>query len=66
MSTADLKATLDKLEDGATWTISREEFRNACDEDDKVVYLTIARRMAHARKYYVTIHEDEFIFAPRS
>lgn len=66
MATADLKATLDKLADGETWTVSREEFRNACDEEDKVVYLTIARRLANARKYYVHIKEDEFVFAPRS
>ncbi|MGK2914212.1 MAG: hypothetical protein ACSLE5_07120 [Porticoccaceae bacterium] len=66
MSTADLKATLDKLADGASWTISRDEFRAACDEDDKIVYLTIARRMANARKYYVTIEENDFVFEPRT
>lgn len=66
MSTADLQATLNKLEEGQSWTITRDDFRNACDPDDKVVYLTIARRMANARKYFVTINEDDFVFAPRS
>ncbi len=46
MSTADLQRTLNALGEGKSWTITREEFRNACDPDDKVVYLTIARRMA--------------------
>ena len=65
MSTADLQGTLKALGDGKSWTISRDDFRNACDPDDKVVYLTIARRMAHAHKYYVTINEDTLVFEPR-
>jgi len=65
MSTADLQRTLNALGEGESWTISRDEFRNACDPDDKVVYLTIARRMANARKYYVTINEDTLVFEPR-
>lgn len=66
MSTADLQNTLKSLGDGKSWTISRDEFRNTCDPDDKVVYLTIARRMAHANKYYVTINEDTLVFDPRT
>tara|TARA_R110000787_G_scaffold16806_12_gene52780 strand:+ start:1044 stop:1250 length:207 start_codon:yes stop_codon:yes gene_type:complete len=64
MATADLDARLQKLAEGESLTISRDEFRNACDEDDKVVYLTIARRMAKSHKKWVTIEEDNLVFEP--
>lgn len=66
MSTIDLQNKLKALGAGESWTISRDDFRDACDTDDKLVYLTIARRMAHANKYYVTINEDTLVFDPRS
>lgn len=50
MATADLDARVKALPDGESLTLLRDEFRDACDEDDKVVYLTIARRMAKANK----------------
>ena len=64
MATADIDARVKKMGDGETLTISRTEFRDACDEDDKVVYLTVARRMGKANKKWVTIEEDDFIFGP--
>ena len=64
MATADLDARVKKIADGDTLTIPRDEFRNACDEDDKVVYLTIARRMGRANKKWVTIEEEDFVFGP--
>ena len=64
MATADLDARIKALGDGASLTLSRDEFRDACDADDKVVYLTIARRMAKANKKWVTIHEDTLVFGP--
>lgn len=64
MATADLDARVKALPDGESLTLLRDEFRDACDEDDKVVYLTIARRMAKANKKWVTIHEDTLVFGP--
>lgn len=64
MATADLDARVKNMADGETLTIPRDEFRAACDEDDKVVYLTVARRMGKANKKWVTIEEDDFIFGP--
>ncbi|RLA47126.1 MAG: hypothetical protein DRR06_03420 [Gammaproteobacteria bacterium] len=64
MATADIEARVKKMGEGDTLTISRAEFRDACDEDDKVVYLTVARRMGRANKKWVTIEEDDFIFGP--
>ena len=64
MPTADLDARVKQIADGESWEISRDEFRDACDEDDKVVYVTIARRMGRANKKWVKIEEDAFIFGP--
>lgn len=64
MATADLNARLQQLGDGESLKISRDEFRAACDEEDKVVYLTMARRMAKNNKMWVTIEEDDLIFSP--
>lgn len=64
MSTADLNARIQGLGEGESLTLSRDEFRSACDEDDKIIYLTIARRMAKANKKWVEIGEDNFIFTP--
>jgi hypothetical protein len=64
MATADIEARLIQLAEGESLTIPRDEFRDTCDEDDKVVYLTIARRMAKAVKMWVTIEEENLIFGP--
>lgn len=64
MATADLDARLKAMGDGESLTLSRDEFRDVCDADDKVVYLTIARRMAKANKKWVTINEDTLVFGP--
>lgn len=64
MATTDLDSRLKQLAEGESLTMSRDEFRAACDEEDKVVYLTIARRMAKANKLWVTIKEDDLLFSP--
>ena len=64
MATADINIRIQKLGTDESLTLSRDEFRDACDEDDKIVYLTIARRMAKANKKWVEIAEDDLIFTP--
>ncbi|HBD13437.1 MAG TPA: hypothetical protein DCZ13_14905 [Porticoccaceae bacterium] len=64
MATTDLDARIKELGPEQSLTIPRDEFRSICDEEDKVVYLTIARRMAKANKRWVTIEEDNLIFGP--
>ena len=64
MATVDIDARLKQLGEGKSLTMPRTEFHDTCDEDDKVVYLTIARRMAKANKMWVQIEEDDLVFSP--
>ena len=64
MATADLEARLKQLEEDESLSISRDEYRAVCDEEDKIIYLTIARRMARANGFEIKVEEEDLIFSP--
>ncbi|MDF1831441.1 MAG: hypothetical protein P1U52_03765 [Porticoccaceae bacterium] len=66
MSTADLYDEFEQMVRGEILTMPRVEFRQRCDEDDKFIYLNIARQIAKRNRCELIIHEDtlEFICPP--
>ena len=66
MPTADLHEEFEKMVRGEIIIMSREEFRHRCDDDDKIIYLNIARKVAKRNRCELVIHEEtlEFICPP--
>ena len=66
MSTADLYDEFEQMVRGEILTMPRDEFRQRCDEDDKFIYLNIARQIAKRNRCELIIHEGalEFICPP--
>lgn len=62
MSTADLFNELEQMVRGEIIRMPREEFRKRCDEEDKFVYLSIARKIAKNNRFTLHVHEDELEF----
>ena len=62
MSTADLYEEFAQMVRGEILTMSRDDFRQRCDEDDTIIYLTIARQIAKYNRCQLIIHEEEFEF----
>ncbi len=62
MSTSDLFHEFEQMVRGEILTMPRAEFRERCDEDDKVIYLNLARRIAKANRCTLNIHEDDLEF----
>ena len=62
MSTAELYEEFEQMVRGEILSMPREEFRRRCDEDDKIIYLNIARKIAHSNRCKLVIHEDELEF----
>lgn len=62
MSTADLYDEFEQMVRGEILTMPRDEFRQRCDEDDKIIYLNIARQIAKKNRCELVIHEDVFEF----
>ncbi len=62
MSTADLYDEFEQMVRGEILTMPRTEFRQRCDEDDKFIYLHIARQIAKKNRCELIIHEDELEF----
>lgn len=66
MSTADLYDEFEQMVRGEIITMPRDAFRQRCDEDDKFIYLNIARQIAKQNRCDLVIHEEtlEFICPP--
>ncbi|OUS14062.1 hypothetical protein A9Q89_00910 [Gammaproteobacteria bacterium 53_120_T64] len=62
MSTAELYEEFEQMVRGEILTMSRDDFRQRCDEDDKIVYLSIARQVAKRNRCLLNISEDELEF----
>lgn len=62
MSTASLYQQFEEMVRGEICAISRDEFRSRCDEEDKVTYLHVARKIAAANRCELHVHEDELEF----
>jgi len=62
MSTAELYEEFEQMVRGEILTMPRDVFRQRCDEDDKIIYLHIARQIAKANRCELIIHEDDFEF----
>ena len=68
MSTIDLYDEFEQMVRGEIITISRQEFRERCDEADQIVYLSVARKIAKRNRFTLHVHEDdlEFVCPPPS
>ncbi len=66
MSTTDLYDEFEQMVRGEIITMSRDAFRQRCDEDDKFIYLNIARQIAKKNRCKLIIQEEtlEFICPP--
>ena len=62
MSTADLHEEFEQMVRGEIIKMPREEFRDRCDEDDRFVYLSVARKIAKMNRFTLHVHEDELEF----
>lgn len=62
MSTADLYDEFEQMVRGEIIKMPRDEFRKRCDEEDRFVYLAIARRIAKYNRFTLHVHEDELEF----
>lgn len=51
-----------QLRSGGSKTYSRAEFRNSCDEQDRIIYMSVARVLADRFGCELLVHEDDFIF----
>lgn len=57
MSTVELYSALKNLHGGGKFALSRQQFRDAVDDEDKIIYLPVARKMAE--DLHCEIHVDE-------
>ncbi len=66
MSTTELYNEMEQMVRGETKTYSREEFRQRCDEADRITYLGVARQIAAYVRCEIHVHEDtlEFVCPP--
>lgn len=62
----EVSAALETLEAGKSITFSRELLRNSCADADKVIYMTLIRKLAEKMKCDVHVLEDEIRFVKRS
>lgn len=62
MSTSELIAQVGQLASGAELTYDREDFLKAVDEEDKVIYMSVARKIAEDHKCEIHVHEDNMTF----
>ena len=62
MSTAGLYDEFEQMVRGEIRKIPRDEFRDSCDEEDKFIYLSIARKIAARNRCELHVHEDELEF----
>ncbi len=62
MSTAELYDELEQMVRGEIIKMPRQEFRDRCDEEDRFVYLSIARKIAKQNRFTLRVHEDELEF----
>jgi hypothetical protein len=62
MSTESLYEEIGQMVRGEIRKISRQEFRERCDEEDKVIYLGVARQIAKRNRCEIHVNEDDFEF----
>ena len=62
MSTASLRTDLEKLGKGEELTMARNDFLAAVDEEDKIIYMAVARKIAEDLKCEIHVHEDAMTF----
>lgn len=62
MSTTELVAQVGQLVSGAALTYAREDFLKAVDEQDKVIYMSVARQIAEDLQCEIHVSEDNMIF----
>lgn len=62
MSTADLYEEFEQMVRGEILSMPREAFRERCDEEDKFIYLHIARQIAKRNRCTLNVYENELEF----
>lgn len=62
MSTSGLLNELKNLQPSEKRTFTRDAFRGDVDEEDKVIYMSVARKMAENLKYELHVLEDNMTF----
>ena len=62
MSTASLRTDLEKLGKGEELTMARNSFLVAVDEEDKIIYMTVAHKIAEVQKCEIHVNEDDMTF----
>lgn len=62
MSTSGLLNELKNLHPNEKRIFTRDAFRSYVDEEDKVIYMSVARKMAENLKYELHVLEDNMTF----
>ncbi len=65
MQFTEVAAALESLPAGKSLTYSRDLLKNAVDPDDKVIYMTLIRKLGDKMKCEVHVLEDEIRFIKR-
>lgn len=66
MQFTEVATALEGLSAGKSLTYSRELLKNSVDPDDKVIYMTLVRKLGEKVKCEVHVLEDEIRFIKRT
>jgi hypothetical protein len=66
MSTKSLREQIEELDNGEKLTFNRQTFHGSVDEEDRVIYLAVTRKIAEELKCKIHVDEENLIFIKNS